>query len=236
MKLVIFVLELSCLSWILLLLPRHQLICYRGTLIGGRVKRYRAGNAKDVEEDLMYAQGLVPAVEDPMTVSELVTKRGDGDCGGRFTVAVVFACVERFTKGRSRASFSLRKPGFRLPPSLAATPRSGAEVGPGEALGAVVTIIERRDSGKDGERVMGECEDSGAPVGSILSRSGAEDGGFGGSEGVRRPALCWRGRATGGEGEERGGTDVEVSGVWCIPEATTGSGEVTGMWGLSVVV
>jgi len=128
----------------------------------------------------------------------------------------------------------LRKPGFGLPSSPGAAPISGAEVGPGETLGAVVTIIERWDSGKDGERsnrVMGECGDSGGPVGRILSRIGLEagDGRFGGSEGVRRSALCWRAVEEGRE------VDVEASGVgWGIVMA--GSGEVTGMRRLLKVV
>ena len=188
-----------------------------------------------------------------MATSESVTGGSDGDCGGRSRVAIVFEWIARFNEGGSSASFSLSKPGFGLPSSSAAAPRSGAEVGPGEALGAVVTIIEQWDSGKDGERsdrVMGECEDSSRPVGRILSRSGlegAEDGGLGGSEGVRRSGLCWRETAAGGEVEEGGGADVEVSGVGLgivIPEVTMSriapavaeSGEVTGMRRLPVVV
>jgi len=91
---------------------------------------------------------------------------------------------------------------------------------------------------------MVECEDSGAPVGSI-SGAGleeAEDGRFVGSEGVGGSALCWRATA-GGEVEERE-TGVEVSGVgWgiVIPVppialAVAGSGEVTGIRRPSMVV
>jgi len=97
---------------------------------------------------------------------------------------------------------------------------------------------------------MGECEDSGGPVGGILSRTGleeAEDGMFGVPEGVRGSAFCRRATAAGGEGEERGGLGVEVEGFgWgvVIPEVTisriapvvVGSGEVTGMRRLSVVL
>jgi len=78
-----------------------------------------------------------------MAMSESVSDGSERDCGRRSRVAVVFACDARFTEGRSRASFSLRKLGFGLPSPPAAAPRSGAEVGPGEVLGAVVTIIER---------------------------------------------------------------------------------------------
>jgi len=77
-----------------------------------------------------------------MATSESVTGGSDGDCGGKSRVAIVFAWIARFTEEGSRASFSLRKPGFRLPSSSAAAPRSGAGVSPGEALGEVVTIIE----------------------------------------------------------------------------------------------
>src|SRR6266702_200449 len=97
---------------------------------------------------------------------------------------------------------------------------------------------------------MGECEDSGGPVGGMLSSTGldeAENGRFGTPEGVRRSALCWREMAAGGEVDERGEADVEVSGVgWgiVIPEQTMPriaptvavSGEVAGMRGLSMVV
>ncbi len=93
---------------------------------------------------------------------------------------------------------------------------------------------------------MGECEDSGVPVGSILSGTVLETEyrRFGGSEDVRRCALCWRATAAGREVEEREGVDVEVSGVgWgiVIPEVTISlamaeSGEITGMRRLSTVV
>ncbi len=68
----------------------------------------------------------------------------DDNCGRKSRVAIVFAWVARFTdsEGGSRASFSLPKPGFGLPSASVAAPRSGAEVGPGETLGEVVTIIE----------------------------------------------------------------------------------------------
>jgi len=145
-----------------------------------------------------------------MATSESVTDGSDRDCGGRSRVA----WIAPFTEGGSRASLSLRKPGFGLSSSSAAAPpRSGAEVGPGEALGAVRAIIERRDSGRDGDRsdrVVGECEDSGGPVGSILSRSGLEEAEDGD---VRRCALFWTATAAGGAVEERGGADGEVSGV-----------------------
>ncbi|KAH8984217.1 hypothetical protein EDB92DRAFT_1819152 [Lactarius akahatsu] len=137
---------------------------------------------------------------------------------------------------------------FRLP-SSAVAPRSGAEAGLVEALGAVGTIVERGHSVKDSEgsdRVMGECEDSDKPVGSVLSSIGlleAEDGWFGGLEGPRGSALSWRETAAGGEVVERGGVGVEVAEVTVargifIPEAsaTAGSGEVTGMERLPVVV
>src|SRR6266702_8523904 len=106
-----------------------------------------------------------------MATSESVTSGSDEDYGGRSWVAIALAWIAQFTEGGSRASLSLPKPGFRLPSSLETAPRSGAEVGPGEALGAVVTIIEQWDSGKGGERsdrVMGEREDSSEPVGSML--------------------------------------------------------------------
>jgi len=110
-------------------------------------------------------------------------------------------------------------------------------------------MVERSDSGKDGERsdrVIGGREDSGEP-GGILSRTGLEDGRFGGSEGVRRSRLIWRATAAGGEVEEREGKDIEVSGVgWgiVIPKVTMSriapavavSGEVSGMRRLSIVV
>ncbi len=63
---------------------------------------------------------------------------------------------------------------------------------------------------------MGKCEDSDGPVASTLSRTGleeAEDGRFGGSEGVRGSALCRRATEAGGEVEERGGAGVKVSRV-----------------------
>ncbi len=78
-----------------------------------------------------------------MATSESVYNSSDGDCGGGSRAAIVSAWITRFTEGGSRLSFSLRKPGFGLPSSSTAAPRSGAEAGPGEALGAVVTIIER---------------------------------------------------------------------------------------------
>ncbi len=78
-----------------------------------------------------------------MAPSESVTDGGERDCGGRSRVAIVVAWIARFTEGGSRASFSSRKLGFGLPSSLAAAPKLGEEVGPGEVQGAVVTIIER---------------------------------------------------------------------------------------------
>ncbi len=181
-----------------------------------------------------------------MATSESVTSGSDEDYGGGSWVAIALAWIAQFTEGGSRASLSLPKPGFRLPSFL----ETGAEVGPGEALGAVVTIIEQWDSGKDGERsdrVMGECENSSEPVGSMLSRAGvegAEGGRFAGSEGVRRSGLCWR--ATAASGEEEGRADVEVSevgwGIVILEVTMTGiapavakSGEVTGMRRLSMV-
>ena len=91
---------------------------------------------------------------------------------------------------------------------------------------------------------MGEREDSSGPVGSILSITGleeAEDGRSGAPEGISRSGLCWRVTAAGGEVEERGGAGVEVAEVGqgiMIPGVTAvaGSGEVTGMRGLSMVV
>ena len=69
----------------------------------------------------------------------------------------------------------------------------------------------------------------------------AEDEKFGGSEGVRRFAKCWRETSGCCEVEERGNVDVEreVSGVGrgvgisvatksCITPALAGSGKVTG--------
>ncbi|KAH9009743.1 hypothetical protein EDB83DRAFT_2452353 [Lactarius deliciosus] len=120
---------------------------------------------------------------------------------------------------------SLRKPGFGMPPSSAAvTLRSGADVSPGEMLGVVA-------------------------VGGIFSRTGSEadNEGFGGSEDVRRPGLCWRATTVAVEAEERGGVDVEVSGVqWStvkaevttsrISPAVVGSGDVTRMRRPAVVV
>ncbi len=49
-----------------------------------------------------------------MATSESVSDGSERDCGRRSRVAVVFACDARFTEGRSRASFSLRKLGFGL--------------------------------------------------------------------------------------------------------------------------
>jgi len=91
---------------------------------------------------------------------------------------------------------------------------------------------------------MGECIDSGKHVGSILSITRldeAENGRSGAPEGVSRSGLYWRVTAAGGEVEERGGAGVEVAGVgWGIMilgvTAVAGSGEVTGMRGLSMVV
>jgi len=94
---------------------------------------------------------------------------------------------------------------------------------------------------------MGEGEESGGPVGSILSRTGlgrAGDGKSGASEDVRGSALCRGGTAPVEEAEERG---VEVSGVVGgivladvsmsrVAPAVAESGEVAGMWKLSVVV
>ncbi len=77
-----------------------------------------------------------------MATSESITDDSDRGCGGRSRVAILFAWIARTTEGGSRASFSFRKPGFGLTSSSTAAPRSGAEVGLGEALGAVVTIIE----------------------------------------------------------------------------------------------
>ena len=69
----------------------------------------------------------------------------------------------------------------------------------------------------------------------------AEDEMFGGSEGVRRFAVCWRETLGCREVEERGDVDLEreVSGVGrgvgisaatmsCITPAVAGSGKVTG--------
>ncbi len=78
-----------------------------------------------------------------MATSESVTDGSDEDHGARSRVAIVFAWIARFTKGGSRAPFSLRKSGSGLPSSSAAALRSGAEVGSGDALGAVVIVIER---------------------------------------------------------------------------------------------
>ena len=69
----------------------------------------------------------------------VVTGGNDGDCGGRSGVVIVSESVVRLTEGETRASISLRKP----PPSSAAVPKSGAGVGPGEALGETVTVVER---------------------------------------------------------------------------------------------
>jgi hypothetical protein len=80
-------------------------------------------------------------------MSELVVDGIDGDCSEISGATLVFAWIARFAEGDSRASF-LRKPHFGLPSSLAAAPGSGARVILGAALGAVVTIIERRNSGK----------------------------------------------------------------------------------------
>src|SRR6266702_5206157 len=95
---------------------------------------------------------------------------------------------------------------------------------------------------------MCECGDSGAFVGSILSRTRleeAEDRRFGGLECIRRSGLNWKATAAGGV-EERGGEDVEVSGVeWGIAivetmsriaPAVAGYCEVKGMRRLSMVV
>ena len=71
-------------------------------------------------------------------MSAVVTDGNDGDCGGRSGLVIVES-IERLTEGESRASVSLRKP----PTSSAATPRSGAGVGSGEALGETVTVVER---------------------------------------------------------------------------------------------
>ena len=78
-----------------------------------------------------------------MAPSESVTDGSERDCGGRSRVAIVVVWIARFAEGRSRASFSSRKLGFGLPSSLAVAPRLGEEVGPGEVLEVVVTIIER---------------------------------------------------------------------------------------------
>ena len=71
-------------------------------------------------------------------MSAVVTDGNDKDCGGRSGL-VIIESIERLTEGESRASVSLRKP----PTSSAAAPRSGAGVGPGEALGETVTVVER---------------------------------------------------------------------------------------------
>ncbi|KAH9054594.1 hypothetical protein EDB83DRAFT_2316345 [Lactarius deliciosus] len=89
-----------------------------------------------------------------MAMSESVT---DGSDGGRSRVGKVFAWIDIFTEEGSRASLPLRELGFGLPSCSSAALRSGADVGPDEVR-AAVTIIERRDSGKDNERydqVMG---------------------------------------------------------------------------------
>ena len=72
-------------------------------------------------------------------MSAVVTDGNDGDCGGRSGLVIVVESIERLTEGESRASVSLRKP----PTSSAAAPKSGAGVGPGEALGETVAVVER---------------------------------------------------------------------------------------------
>lgn len=76
--------------------------------------------------------------------------------------------------------------------------------------------------GDKSDRVVCECGDNGGPVDSMLSRTGskeAEDRTFDVSESVRgsvlyrRSALYWRATTAGGEVEERGGADDDVSGV-----------------------
>ena len=78
-----------------------------------------------------------------MARSESGTDCIDGVCIRRSPVTTVFAWVVQFTKGGSRASISLRDPGFVLPPPSAAMLRRGAEIGTEEMLVSVVTNIER---------------------------------------------------------------------------------------------
>ncbi|KAH9020969.1 hypothetical protein EDB84DRAFT_1621467 [Lactarius hengduanensis] len=69
--------------------------------------------------------------------------RSEGPMMVASVVAVVFVWNARFAEGGSRASCSLREPGFELSSSPAA-PSSVSKVRFGEALETVVTIIERR--------------------------------------------------------------------------------------------
>ena len=63
---------------------------------------------------------------------------------------------------------------------------------------------------------MGKCENNDGPVSSMLSRAGldeTEDGKFGGQGGARAFVLCRRETESDREVGDRGGVDVEISGV-----------------------
>ena len=71
-----------------------------------------------------------------MDTSESTVDSGNEDCSGRSGATVIF---ERFTEVQSNVSFSSHE----LRARLVGTSGSGANVIPGEALGAMEIIIER---------------------------------------------------------------------------------------------
>ena len=74
--------------------------------------------------------------------------------------------------------------------------------------------------------VIGECEHNDGPVSSLLPKpvlDETKDGKFGGQGGARTFVLCRRESESDREVENRGGVDVEVSGVGrgvAIPKVT----------------
>ena len=140
-----------------------------------------------------------------MATSESVANDCGEDCSKWSGVTTIFVSIAGCAEGGPRASFSSGKPGIGLPSSSVVVPRSGPVIGPGEAPGALATVIGQWDSGKGSERsdrVIRECVDSDGPVGGILSRTGLEagDGRLSESEGVRVRVMLERdGSGLGGK-------------------------------------